>query len=58
MASSEPDPAPGANGKQNGKLSIPLPFEDALRAATEIPASKLPPPNGKPRKRPRKPAKG
>ncbi len=33
--------------KQNGSLRIPLPFEDALRAATNVPADKLPKPNGK-----------
>ncbi len=39
----------------DGKLRIPLPFEDALRAATKVPADKLPKPNGKQPKR--KPAK-
>lgn len=32
---------------RNGKLRIPLPFEDALRAATKVPADKLPKPKGK-----------
>ena len=43
--------------RQNGKLSIPLPFETALKAATEVPADRLKPPEKKrePRK---KPAKG
>ena len=43
--------------KQNGKLSIPLPFETALKAATEVPADRLAPPKGKAPKAPRKPAK-
>lgn len=44
--------------RQNGKLSIPLPFEKALKAATEVPAESLPaPPKRKPRakKNPAKP---
>jgi len=35
---------------RNGKLAIPLPFETALKAATEVPADRLAPPaNGKPK---------
>lgn len=41
---SEPDPA-RSQGKRNGKLRIPLPFDDALRAAVETK-----PPERKPRK--------
>ena len=40
--------------KRNGKLRIPLPFEDALKAATEVPAEKLTPPGGSKRKPRRK----
>ncbi len=31
----------------NGKLSIPLPFDEALKAAMKVPADKLAKPNGK-----------
>lgn len=41
---SESDPHP----KRNGKLRIPIPFEDALRAATQTK------PPEKPKKRPAK----
>ncbi len=51
---SDPDPSPP---KRNGNLKIPLPFEDALRVATKVPADKLPKPNGKPAKRASRPAK-
>lgn len=29
-------PSTGKNGKRNGKLAIPLPFEEAVRAALEV----------------------
>jgi hypothetical protein len=32
---------------RHGKLRIPLPFEKALKAATDVPADKLAKPNGK-----------
>jgi hypothetical protein len=32
---------------RNGKLKIPLPFDDALKAAMKVPADKLAKPNGK-----------
>ena len=48
---------PSDNGKRNGKLAIPLPFEDALRAATEVPADKLAPPPSKQKPRRKKQAK-
>ena len=41
----------------NGKLAIPLPFERALKAATEVPADRLPPPEKK-RKPQKKRTKG
>lgn len=37
----------GSTRKRNGKLAIPLPFQEALKAATEVPADKLPPPERK-----------
>jgi hypothetical protein len=40
------------NGQRNGKLSIPLPFEDAVRAGLETKAPPKPP--RKPRKKPAK----
>lgn len=45
--------APKDDGpRRSGNLSIPLPFEDALKAATEVPADKLaPPPKRKPQKK-------
>lgn len=43
---------PSDNEKRNGKLVIPLPFEEALKAATEVPADKLaPPPKREPRRK-------
>ena len=51
--------SPGSSRrKQNGKLSIPLPFDEALKAAMKVPADKLAKPTGKkpkPRKRAKKP---
>lgn len=45
---SEPEPAhPGSPPKRNGKLAIPLPFEEAVRAALEV----KPPPK-RPKKKP------
>jgi len=45
--SRESDSGTGANHR-NGKLAIPLPFEKALKAATNIPADRLAPArNGK-----------
>ena len=38
----------------NGKLSIPLPFEDALKAATDVPVDRLPPPEKKRKPRAKK----
>jgi hypothetical protein len=52
--STDPDVTP----KQNGKLSIPLPFETALKAATEVPADRLAPPEKKRKSRAKKPARG
>lgn len=46
------------SSKNNGKLSIPLPFESALKAATEVPADRLPPPKKKRKPRAKKPARG
>jgi hypothetical protein len=43
-------PAHKQSGKRNGKLRIPLPFEDALRAATET----KPPETKRKKKRPAK----
>ena len=51
MAKDEPTP------RRNGKLAIPMPFEDALRAATELSADKLPPPLSKQKSRRKRPAK-
>lgn len=48
MADNGKDPS-----QRNGKLRIPLPFGDALRAATKVPADKLP----KPKRTPSKPKK-
>jgi len=42
------------SGKRNGKLSIPLPFETALKAAAEVPADRLPPPEKKRKPRSKK----
>jgi len=39
------------NGRNGDKLAIPMPFEEALKAATEVPADKLPP---RPRKQGKK----
>ena len=39
---------------RNGKLAIPLPFETALKAATEVPADRLPPPKTKRKPRAKK----
>jgi hypothetical protein len=36
-----------SKSERNGKLSIPLPFEKALKAATNVPADRLPPPEKK-----------
>jgi hypothetical protein len=33
--------------RNNGKLKIALPFEDALKAATQVPADSIPPPEPK-----------
>lgn len=41
----------GDPDRRNGKLSIPLPFDEALKAATKVPADKLPKPNGKQKRR-------
>ena len=44
--------------RRNGNLRIPLPFEDALKAATEVPADKLAAPaKRKPKPRQKKRAK-
>lgn len=40
--------------KRNGKLAIPLPFEKALKAATEVPADRLRPPEKRSKPRPKK----
>jgi hypothetical protein len=48
---------PEQASKRNGKLRIPLPFEDALKAATEVPADKLAPPASKKKSRQKKRAK-
>jgi len=44
----------GDRPPRNGKLSIPLPFERALKAATEVPADRLPPPEKKRKARAKK----
>ncbi len=47
----------GERPRQNGKLKIPLPFDEALKAAMKVPADKLAKPNskkGKPRRRAKK----
>ena len=41
------DERPRQNGRNGDKLSIPLPFDEALKAAMKVPADKLPKPNGK-----------
>ncbi len=56
MAASDEE-RPRRNGRNGDKLSIPLPFEEAVKAATEVPADKLPPPPSKQRPRRKKPAK-
>ena len=38
---------PRQNGRKGDKLSIPLPFDEALKAAMKVPADKLAKPNGK-----------
>jgi hypothetical protein len=45
---------PSTRKPQNGKLSIPLTFEKALKAATNVPADRLPPPERKRKPRPKK----
>ena len=50
MAASKPE-------RRNGKLLIPLPFEEALKAATEVPADKLAPPPSKQKPRRKKAGK-
>ena len=47
MAMADEPPSRG-NGQRNGKLRIPLPFEEALKAATEAKPPK------EPKKAPRK----
>lgn len=49
--------ASGSGSRSNGKLSIPLPFETALKAATIIPADRLSPPTGTPKRKSRPPKK-
>jgi hypothetical protein len=49
------EPPSKGNGQRNGKLRIPLPFEQALKAATNVPADKLPPPEPKRKARSKKP---
>jgi hypothetical protein len=46
----------GKPARRNGNLSIPLPFEEALKAATEVPADKLDPPPSKKKPKRRKKA--
>lgn len=38
-----------APARRHGKLGYPLPFETALKVATDVPADRLAPPNGKPK---------
>jgi hypothetical protein len=40
----------GRTRNRNGRLSIPLPFEDALKAATEVKPPERKPKRGSPKK--------
>lgn len=48
---------PRQNGRNGDKLSIPLPFDEALKAAMKVPADKLAKPDGKKPKTARKRSK-
>ena len=53
----ESNDRPRRNSRNGDKLSIRLPFDEALKAAMKVPADKLAKPNGqkaKPRKRAKK----
>jgi hypothetical protein len=55
MADPPPDRDQPGNGKQDERVSIPLPFEDAMRGLLAVDPEQLPDePNGKPEKRPKK----
>jgi len=49
---SEPEPAHPGSPPKNGKLAIPLPFEEAIRAALEV---KPPPKPPRKKREPKKP---
>lgn len=51
----QPSEEPVKGKSRHGKLSVPLPFDEALKAAMKVPADKLAKPSGKKRKPIKKP---